>query len=93
MFVLHVGIEVKPDHEQAMESDFLGPFTAAISAQEGFVAVALLRPNEVGDYLLSISFESRSFQQEWVTTELHSEVWSMMERHFARHTLSSYTAV
>jgi heme-degrading monooxygenase HmoA len=93
MFVLHVGIEVKPGQERAMEKDFLGPFSAAISAQEGFVAVALLRPNEVGDYLLSISFEKRSLQQKWVATALHGEVWPMMERYFVRHTLSSYTAV
>ncbi len=93
MFVLHVGLEVKAGEGPALERDFLGPFTAAISAQPGFKAVALLRPDGGGDYLLSIAFESQALQQQWVATDLHGEVWPIMESHLAGFTLKTFTTV
>jgi heme-degrading monooxygenase HmoA len=93
MFVLHVGMTVKAGQEQTMEKDYSGPFKEAISAQEGFGGVSLLRPNDDGEYLLSIAFEDQALQQKWVGTELHGKVWPMMESHLAEYTVKTYTAV
>jgi len=93
MFVLHVGIRMKDGEGPAAEQVFAGPFSAAIRAQEGFRDVALLRPGDGGDYVLSIAFESQALQQKWVATDLHAEVWPQMERHFDGYTLRTFTAI
>ena len=93
MFVLLVGLEVKAGQEQALETDYAGPFTTAISSREGFRDVCLLRSNDGGDYVLSIAFENQSLQQNWVASELHGQVWSFMEGHLVEFTVKTYTAV
>jgi heme-degrading monooxygenase HmoA len=93
MFVLHVLIEMKPGHEEAAEKVFSGPFHAAITAQEGFRHVMLLRPDEGRSHVLSIAFENPTLQQKWVATELHGKVWSQMEAHFDGYSLKSFTSV
>ena len=93
MFVLHVLIEMKAGHEEAAEKVFSGPFHAAITAQEGFRHVMLLRPEEGRNYILSIAFESQTLQQKWVATDLHTTVWSQMEAHFDGYSLQSFTSV
>jgi heme-degrading monooxygenase HmoA len=93
MFILLAGLNVKAGQEQALEKVFAGPFTPAISAQEGFRHVSLLRSNDGGDYVLSISFENQTLQQKWVATELHGQVWSLMESHLIGFTVKTYTAV
>lgn len=94
MFVLHVDLEVKPGSRQALEKTYVETFRTAISRQEGFHAVALLRPRDDDNhYLLTLEFESQSFQQKWVGTEVHQEVWPQMERHCAQYSLRSYDAV
>jgi heme-degrading monooxygenase HmoA len=93
MFVLHVEIRFKDGQAGAAERLFAGPFRAAISAQEGFRDVQLLRPTEGGNHVLSIAFETRSLQQQWVATELHTSVWSQMENHIDAYTLESFTAL
>jgi heme-degrading monooxygenase HmoA len=92
MFVIHVGMAVRAGHEQPLEKDYSGSFKEAISAQEGFSGVSLLRPNDGGEYLLSIVFENQALQQKWVATELHGQVWPMMENHLAGYTVKTYTA-
>lgn len=93
MFVVHVGLAVKPGQEQALEKSYSGPFKTAITAQEGFGRVSLLRPNDGGEYLLIIFFQDQALQQKWVATELHGQVWSQMESHLAGYTVKTYTAV
>ena len=93
MFVLHVAIKVKPGREQAAEGVFSGPFKAAISAQPGFKGVQFLRPDEGGDYVLSIAFESQPLQQKWVATDLHTQVWGQMEANFDGYSVKTFTAV
>lgn len=94
MFVLHVDLEVKPDSRHALEKIYVETFRPAISRQEGFSAVALLRPKDDGNrYLLSIVFDHQSFQQKWVGTDLHQEVWPQMERHCVQYSIMSYDAV
>ena len=93
MFVLHVGIKLKPAREQAAKSTFSGPFRAAISAQQGFREVRLLEPRDGGEYVLSIAFESQALQQQWVASALHAQVWSQMEANFEGYTISTFTAI
>ena len=93
MFVLLVGLKVKAGQEQALAKDYAGPFTAAISAQEGFRYVSLLRPNDGGDYVLTIAFENQSLQQKWVASDLHGQVWPLMDGHLVEFTVNTYTTV
>jgi heme-degrading monooxygenase HmoA len=94
MFVLFVDAKVKPGSEQGLEKLYTETFRPAISAQEGFVGVELLRPNRSGDeYRLRIAFETHPLQQKWVATDLHQQVWPQMERHFADYSVTDYTAV
>ena len=39
-------------------------------------------PQDGGDYVLAIAFESQTLQQKWVATDLHTQVWSQMEANF-----------
>jgi heme-degrading monooxygenase HmoA len=93
MFVLHVKIKMKAGQAAAAEHVFAGPFKAAITAQPGFRGVRFLRPSDDGDYVLSIAFENQPFQEQWVKTNIHGEVWSQMERHFEGYTVHTFNAI
>ena len=93
MFVLHVAIKVKPGREQTAQSVFSGPFKAAISAQPGFKGVQFLKPDGDGEYVLSIAFENQPLQQNWVATDLHTQVWGQMEANFDGYAVKTFTAV
>jgi heme-degrading monooxygenase HmoA len=92
MFVLHVGIKMKSGQAAAAEQVFNGAFRAAITAQPGFKAVLLLKPDDGGDPVLSIAFENQAMQQTWVATDLHNLVWAQMEKHFDSYSLRTFTA-
>ena len=69
-------------------------FRPAISSQEGFRAVELLRPNKDGSaYRLSITFASQPLQQKWVATDLHQQVWPQIEAHSSGYSVADYTSV
>ena len=94
MFVLFVDMRVKPGSPQALEKTYVEVFRPAISHQEGFRGVELLRPNRAGgEYRLSIAFESHPLQKKWVATDLHQDVWPQMENHCADYSVYDYTAV
>ncbi len=94
MFVLFVEMRVKPGAEAALEKTYTEIFRPAISRQEGFRGVELLRPNHEGDqWRLRIAFESHALQKKWVGLDLHQEVWPQMENHFADYSVNDYTAV
>lgn len=94
MFVLHVELQVKPGVEQNLEKTYIEAFRPAISQQEGFLSVNLLRPRDgAKNYVLSIAFEDRSRQQKWVATALHQEVWSPIESSCAGYAVKGYDAV
>jgi heme-degrading monooxygenase HmoA len=80
MFLLHVDLKPKPGARKALESTYEEVFRPAISMQKGFKGVQLLRPVEdEADYRLTIGFDDRASQQQWVATDLHQEVWPQME--------------
>jgi heme-degrading monooxygenase HmoA len=94
MFVLFVDMKLKPGAQAALEKTYTEVFRPAISRQEGFRGVELLRPNQPGDqWRLSIAFESHDLQKKWVGMDLHQEVWPQMESHFADYSVNDYTAV
>lgn len=94
MLVLHVDLQVKPGSRSDLEGTFLARFQPAISAQEGFGGVNLLRYREnENDYRLVITFQSQALQQIWVATGVHQDVWSQMEQHCAGYSVRCYDAV
>jgi heme-degrading monooxygenase HmoA len=94
MFVLFVDMRVKPGAQAALEKTYTEIFHPAISRQEGFRGVELLRPNHQGDeWRLRIAFDSHALQKQWVALDLHQEVWPQMENHFADYSVNDYTAV
>jgi heme-degrading monooxygenase HmoA len=94
MFVLFVDMKLKPGAEPALEKTYTEVFRPAISRQEGFRGVELLRPNQAdGQWRLRLAFESHALQKKWVAMDLHQEVWPQMESHFADYSVNDYTAV
>ena len=94
MFVLFVEMKIKPGSQGALEKTYLATFRPAISKQEGFSDVELLRPNQAGgEYRLRIAFTSHDLQKQWVATDLHQVVWPQMEAHAADYSVNDYTAV
>jgi heme-degrading monooxygenase HmoA len=94
MFVLFVDMNVKPGSHKALEKTYTEIFRQAISSQEGFRGVELLRPNQDGgEYRLRIAFELHDLQKKWVATDLHQQVWPQIESHCADYTVKDYTSV
>jgi heme-degrading monooxygenase HmoA len=93
MYVVAVDIAVQSGAEQELARLFEGPFLDAISAQNGFVSVSLLKPTTGLDYLLIISFASQPLQEQWVASDLHGELWSAMEAHFVRYDVRTFNAL
>jgi heme-degrading monooxygenase HmoA len=94
MFVLFVDMKIKPGSQQVLEKTYTETFRPAISRQEGFRAVELLRSNQDGgEYRLSIAFESHPLQKKWVASDLHQDVWPRMEDHCADYSVNDYTSV
>jgi heme-degrading monooxygenase HmoA len=94
MFVLFVDMRVKPGSQPTLERTYTEIFRPAVSSQEGFRGVELLRPNHHGgEYRLSIAFESHELQRKWVDTDLHQQVWPQMESHCADYSVQDYTSI
>ncbi len=94
MFVLHVNLQVKPGSEQDLEKTYVKTFRPAISQQDGFRAVDLLRPREeANSYVLSLAFDDQALQQKWVASDLHQKVWPLMEGLCASYSVERYDAV
>lgn len=94
MFVLFVDIKLKPGAAEALKKTYTEVFRPAITSQEGFHAVQLLRSNkDSSEYSLSIAFIEHALQQKWVAKDLHQQVWQQMETHFAEYSVRDYTAV
>jgi heme-degrading monooxygenase HmoA len=94
MFVLFVDMKLKPGVEQDLEKTYIEKFRPAISQQEGFRGVELLRPNKAGgDWRLSIAFASHELQKKWVALDLHQVVWPQLQSYFADFSVNDYTSV
>jgi heme-degrading monooxygenase HmoA len=94
MFVLFVDMSVKSGSRPDLEKTFSEIFRPAISRQEGFRDVELLRPNQDGgEYRLRIAFEVHDLQKKWVASDLHQQVWPQIEGHCAGYSVKDYTSV
>jgi heme-degrading monooxygenase HmoA len=94
MFVLFVDMKLKPGAQPGLEKTYAENFRPAISQQEGFRGVELLRPNQAGgEWRLRIAFESHELQKKWVALDLHQVVWPQMQSHFADFSVNDYTSV
>ncbi len=94
MFVLFVDMKLKPGAQAGLEKTYTDTFRPAISKQEGFRDVELLRPNQAGEsWRLRIAFESHDLQKKWVAMDLHQVVWPQMQAYFADFSVNDYTSV
>jgi heme-degrading monooxygenase HmoA len=94
MFVLHVDMTIEPASRAALEKTYHEIFEPAISSQEGFSSVRLLRPStDEKDYRLTIAFDRQASQQMWVASELHQQVWPQMENQCAGFSVKAYNTV
>lgn len=93
MYVLHLDMQVRPGSEHALEQTFVSTFRPAISRQDGFRGVGLLRATENGQYRLTIAFDTQLQQQKWVATDLHQQVWPQMEGHCSGYSVKYYNTV
>ena len=94
MVTLHVDLQAKPGAGSALEQTFREAFRPAIRAQQGFVETALLHSDSEPDsYRLVIAFESEALRQKWVATDLHQQVWPMMEAHCAGYSVKIFSVL
>jgi heme-degrading monooxygenase HmoA len=93
MFVLHFDLKPKLGLQIGLERTFVETFRPAISKQQGFRAVDLLRSEPSGDYRLSIAFDSQTLQQNWVASALHARVWPEMESQCPGYSVTYYNTV
>lgn len=94
MFVLHIELTVKSGSQPDLEKTFAERFYPAIAAQDGFAVAQLLRSNDADTtYRLCLSFDRHASQQKWVATDLHQDVWSLVESLCESYTVAGYTAV
>jgi len=94
MFVLHIELKVKPGSQPGLEKTFVERFYPAISAQQGFIAAQLLRSNDSEtNHRLCLSFDRQASQQKWVATDLHQEVWPLVESLCENFTVAGYSAI
>lgn len=81
MSVLVVDLHVRSAAGEQLEQVFDGRFRPAISAQPGFVGVELLKPTEGDRWVLLIRFTDETARLAWVATDVHQEVWPLIEQH------------
>jgi heme-degrading monooxygenase HmoA len=94
MVVLQVDLQVREGEPPALEKSFREVFQPAVSAQEGFVDVALLKSRSQADhYCLVIKFASEPLRLKWVATELHQQVWPALEAHCSGYGVEGFDAV
>jgi len=94
MVSLHIDLQLRPGAGPGLERTFRQVFRPAISAQPGFVAVALLQPtSEATGYRLVIEFQTEQLRLGWVATDLHQQVWPKIEAHCASYAVTNFTVV
>jgi heme-degrading monooxygenase HmoA len=94
MTVLQVDLRVRAGAALALEKAFREVFRPAISAEEGFLGVELLKSRASANrYYLVIKFGSEPLRLKWVATDLHQQVWPVLEALCASHEGERFAAV
>jgi len=91
--VLHVELQVKEGAAAALLAVYRSTFRPAISRQEGFLAVRLLRPVEAPNHRLLIEFSDEEQRLRWVASDLHQQVWPQIEAHCSGYTPNLFEEV
>jgi heme-degrading monooxygenase HmoA len=72
MIELHIYLEPFAGQESKLESVFAEVFVPAISVQEGFRRVALLKVRDaIRQYRIELAFESEALRLRWVASPEH----------------------
>lgn len=84
MSVCVVDLQVRAGAAGELARVFTERFRPAITGQPGFVQVELLRPGQGSRWLLLIRFTDEPARLAWVDTDLHQQVWPLVEQHCDR---------
>lgn len=87
---LHVDLSVDPAKEAEMVRYFEDVYRPAARRFPGYIDLQLLRFSSVLagtapeglSYRFSITYETEALRLAWVGSEVHTEVWSTLEKHF-----------
>jgi hypothetical protein len=93
---LHVDLSVDPAKEADIVRYFEEVYRPAARKFQGYIDLQLLRLSSVLagtapdglSYRFSITYETEALRLAWVGSDVHTEVWGTLERHF---TSTSYT--
>jgi antibiotic biosynthesis monooxygenase (ABM) superfamily enzyme len=90
MIQIHVDMSVDPAKEAQMLRDFETHFKPAAAQYAGYIDVKIvkLRKAFIGrapegiNYRFVLRYESEELRQKWITSDIHQEVWGMIEQTF-----------
>lgn len=91
MIQLHADLSVDPAKEVEMLRYFETVYRPAARKFPGYVDLRLLKIKTavvgsvpVGlNYRFSITYETEELRQKWVASDVHTDVWEMLERYFS----------
>jgi heme-degrading monooxygenase HmoA len=84
---LHVDLAVDPAKEQGMLEFFEQKFRPAAAQQPGYIDLKMLKLKSAlrgaappgANYQFVLTFASEALRQKWVATELHKQLWPIIE--------------
>ncbi len=85
---LNVDLAVDPAKEQEMLRTFRNTFRPAAAKQQGFIDAKMLKLRSAligkapagANYRFVLMFQSEELRQKWVASDIHQQVWPMMEK-------------
>ena len=76
MVQLNIDLEVRPVNELQLARVFRDVFIPAISIQEGFIRVALLKQADSQQkYMIQLSFDTEEQRRSWVASDEHQDAF------------------
>ena len=84
---LHADLAVDPAKEQEMLAFFEQKFRPAAAQQPGYIDLKMLKLKSTlrsaappgTNYQFVLTFSSEALRQKWVATELHKQLWPIIE--------------
>lgn len=84
---LHADLAVDPAKEQEMLEFFEQKFRPAAAQQPGYIDLKMLKlksalrgaPPPGTNYQLVLTFSSEALRQKWIATDLHKQLWPIIE--------------
>ena len=76
MIELHIFLEPVSGNEEKLEAAFREAFVPAISVQEGFRRVAMLKVKDaMRKYQIDLAFETEELRLKWVASKEHQDAF------------------